>query len=84
MATTAGCRPTARSPAGSAGSKSPGWPGLLDGADLVAPLGNGALPPECDTLLQELVIDDYTYVDQAAAYAVRRRPGCPGNAVAAA
>jgi hypothetical protein len=40
--------------------------GLLDGADLVGPLGNGALPPECDTLLQELAVDDYTYLGQAA------------------
>ncbi len=43
--------------------------GLLDGADLVAPLGNGALPPECDTLLQELAVDDYTYVGSAATFA---------------
>jgi hypothetical protein len=43
--------------------------GLLDAAELVSPLGHGALPPECDTLLQELVIDDYTYVGQAARYA---------------
>ncbi len=56
--------------------------GLLDGADLVRPLGNGALPPECDTLLQELVIDDYTYVNEAAAYA-SAQTGLPRNAVAA-
>jgi hypothetical protein len=32
--------------------------GLVNGSDIVAPLGNGALPPECDSLLQELVLDD--------------------------
>ena len=56
--------------------------GLLDGADLVRPLGNGALPPECDTLLQELVIDDYTYVSEAAAYAAAQT-GLSADAVAA-
>jgi hypothetical protein len=55
--------------------------GLLDGADLVRPLGNGALPPECDTLLHELVIDDYTYVNEAAAYAAAQT-GLPADAVA--
>lgn len=56
--------------------------GLVDGADLVRPLGNGALPPECDTLLQELAIDDYTYVNEAAAYAAAQT-GLPPGAVAA-
>ena len=56
--------------------------GLLDGGDLVRPLGNGALPPECDTLLQELVIDDYTYVSEAAAYAAAQT-GLAADAVAA-
>jgi hypothetical protein len=56
--------------------------GLVDGADLVRPLGNGALPPECDTLLQELVIDDYTYANEAAAYAAAQT-GLPADAVAA-
>lgn len=56
--------------------------GLLDGADLVSPLGNGALPPECDTLLQELAIDDYTYVNEAAAHAAAQT-GLPAAAVAA-
>jgi hypothetical protein len=46
--------------------------GLFNAAEVVAPLGNGALPPECDTLLQELVVDDYTYLEQAAAYAASR------------
>ena len=46
------------------------------------PLGNGALPPECDTLLQELVIDDYTYVSEAAAYAAAQT-GLSAGAVAA-
>lgn len=56
--------------------------GLIDGADLVRPLGNGALPPECDTLLQELAIDDYTYVTEAAAHAAART-GLPLGAVTA-
>jgi hypothetical protein len=56
--------------------------GLFDGADAVAPLGNGAVPPECDTLLQELVVDDYTYVDQAAAY-VATSTGLPVASVTA-
>ena len=51
--------------------------GLLDGADLVAPLGNGALPPECDTLLQELAVDDYTYAGSAATFASSAAPACP-------
>jgi hypothetical protein len=55
--------------------------GLFDGADVVAPLGNGALPPECDTLLQELVVDDHTYVPQAATFAAART-GLPVAAVA--
>jgi hypothetical protein len=54
--------------------------GLFDAAEVVSPLGNGALPPECDTLLQELVIDDYTYVGQAAAYA-GTKTGLPVAAV---
>ena len=54
--------------------------GLFDAADVVSPLGNGALPPECDTLLQELVIDDYTYVGEAAAFAASRT-GLPAAAV---
>ena len=56
--------------------------GLVDGSELVAPLGNGALPPECDTLLQELAIDDYTYLEQAATYAAGRT-GLPLAAVTA-
>ncbi len=43
--------------------------GLVTGADLVAPLGNGALPPECDSLLQELVLDDPYTVDEVATFA---------------
>jgi hypothetical protein len=54
--------------------------GLLDAADLVSPLGNGALPPECDALLQELVVDDYTYVGEAAAFAAANT-GLPVAAV---
>jgi hypothetical protein len=54
--------------------------GLFDATDVVAPLGNGALPPECDTLLQELVIDDYTYRGEAAAYAAAKT-GLPVAAV---
>ena len=54
--------------------------GLFDAADVVSPLGNGALPPECDTLLQELVIDDYTYASQAAAFAAGQT-GLPVAAV---
>ena len=53
---------------------------MFDAAEVVSPLGNGALPPECDTLLQELVIDDYTYVGQAAAYA-GTKTGLPVAAV---
>ena len=54
--------------------------GLFDAAEVVSPLGNGGLPPECDTLLQELVIDDYTYVGQATAYA-SAHTGLPAAAV---
>ena len=55
--------------------------GLFDAADVVLPLGNGALPPECDTLLQELVVDDHTYVAQAAQFA-SARTGLPVASVA--
>jgi len=54
--------------------------GLFDAADVVRPLGNGALPPECDTLLQELVVDDHTYVPQAAQFAAART-GLPAAAI---
>jgi hypothetical protein len=47
--------------------------GLVDGAELVAPLGNGGLPPECDDLLAELVLDDTTQLGQTAAYAASAR-----------
>lgn len=47
--------------------------GLVDGAELVAPLGNGGLPPECDDLLAELVLDDTTQLQQTAAYAANAR-----------
>ena len=54
---------------------------MFDAADVISPLGNGSLPPECDTLLQELVIDDYTYRDEAAAYSAAKT-GLPAAAVA--
>jgi hypothetical protein len=47
--------------------------GLVGGAELVAPLGNGGLPPECDDLLAELVLDDTTQLEQTAAYAASAR-----------
>lgn len=47
--------------------------GLVDGSELVAPLGNGGLPPECDALLAELVLDDTTQLSQTAAYAANAR-----------
>src|SRR6185437_8361267 len=40
---------------------------------LVAPLGNGGLPPECDELLRELVLDDPTQLQQTAQYAATAR-----------
>ena len=44
--------------------------GLIAGADIVGPLGNGGLPPECDELLRELVLDDpYRLADTASAAA---------------
>ena len=47
--------------------------GLVDGSELVAPLGNGALPPECDRLLQELVLEDPTRLQETATYAATAR-----------
>jgi hypothetical protein len=47
--------------------------GLLDGSELVAPLGNGGLPPECDELLRELALDDVTQLEQTAAFAAQAR-----------
>jgi hypothetical protein len=47
--------------------------GLLDGGEVVAPLGNGNLPPECDELLRELVLEDPTQLDQLATYAAGAR-----------
>ena len=32
--------------------------GLVSGSDLVERLGNGGLPPECDELLREHVLED--------------------------
>ena len=55
--------------------------GLFDAADVVLPLGNGGLPPECDSLLQELVVDDHTYLPQAAEFAAATT-GLPVAAVA--
>ena len=47
--------------------------GLVDGAELVAPLGNGGLPPECDDLLCELVLEDTTQLPATASYAAQAR-----------
>jgi hypothetical protein len=47
--------------------------GLLDGSELVAPLENGGLPPECDDLLRELALDDVTQLEQTAAFAAQAR-----------
>jgi hypothetical protein len=47
--------------------------GLLDGAELVAPLGNGGLPPECDELLRELALEDTTQLAATANYAAQAR-----------
>jgi hypothetical protein len=57
-----------------------GLAGLFDGADVVPALGNGGLPPECDALLQELAVDDYTYVNQAATF-VAAKTALPIEAV---
>jgi hypothetical protein len=54
--------------------------GLVNGADIVTPLGNGALPPECDSLLQELVLDDPYRVTDVAAFAANAT-GLPQSAV---
>ena len=54
--------------------------GLVNGSDIVAPLGNGALPPECDSLLQELVLDDPNGVTDIAAFAASAS-GLPEAAV---
>ena len=54
--------------------------GLVNGSDIVAPLGNGALPPECDSLLQELVLDDPNGVADIAAFAASAS-GLPEAAV---
>ena len=56
--------------------------GLIAGPDLVEPLGNGALPPECDHLLQEHVLDDpYRLADTASTAATAT--GLPLAAVTA-
>ncbi len=47
--------------------------GLVHGAELVAPLGHGGLPPECDDLLAELVLDDTTQLAQTAEFAATAR-----------
>jgi hypothetical protein len=56
--------------------------GLVDGAELVAPLGNGGLPPECDELLRELVLEDTTQLSATASYAAQAR-SLPLDAVTA-
>jgi hypothetical protein len=47
--------------------------GLVDGAEIVAPLDNGGLPPECDELLRELVLEDTTQLAATASYAAQAR-----------
>ena len=47
--------------------------GLVEGAELVAQLGNGGLPPECDDLLAELALDDTTQLSQTAQFAANAR-----------
>jgi hypothetical protein len=62
------------------GTECVAFTGLVAGSDLVDPLGNGALPPECDQLLQELVLDDpYRLADTAAA--ATAASGLPATAV---
>ena len=56
--------------------------GVLDGADVVASLGHGGLPPECDALLAEAALTDAFQATQLAATAVARSGG-PAKAVAA-
>ena len=64
------------------GQERTAFAGLVAGAELVAPLGNGGLPPECDDLLRELVLDDVSQLPQTAAYAAAAR-GLPANQVTA-
>lgn len=56
--------------------------GLVDGSELVAPLGNGGLPPECDELLRELVLDDPTQLQPTVEFAAAAR-SLPADQVAA-
>ena len=56
--------------------------GVVQGADVVASLGHGGLPPECDALLAEAALIDPFRADETAAVAVRRSGG-PEKAVTA-
>jgi hypothetical protein len=47
--------------------------GLVDGAELVAPLDNGGLPPECDELLRELALEDTTQLAATTSYVAKAR-----------
>ncbi len=48
------------------------YAGVVDGYEIVLPLPNGALPPECDDLLRELVLDDVSRIDEVSQYVAGR------------
>ncbi len=48
------------------------YAGVVDGYELVLPLPNGGIPPECDDLLRELVLDDVSRIDEVSQYVAGR------------
>ncbi len=48
------------------------YAGVVDGYELVLPLPHGGLPPECDDLLRELVLDDVSRIDEVSQYIAGR------------
>jgi hypothetical protein len=52
--------------------------GLVRGQDLVAPLGHGGIPPECDDLLEEAAVADPSAIDATVAVATSPGRGAAG------
>jgi hypothetical protein len=51
------------------------WHGILDAHDVASPLGSGSIPPECDSLLAELVLSDPFHANDTVGAAARRAGG---------
>ncbi|MGI8758655.1 MAG: hypothetical protein ACR2K0_05060 [Acidimicrobiales bacterium] len=57
--------------------------GVIDGSDVVAPLGHGGIPPECDELLEEAALTDPSAITVTAAIATSGTRPAVGLSMAA-